>query len=169
MLLIRKNLYLFRQGLHHFPDSSCDASQSSFEDIATLIQGLAQNLLMTRSRGWVWTHFIPESYSPRNGTCTFCEIAYKGGKTNRMLVHHARACDKISAEVKWDALSRLPATEILPNESASSECCVGESDTITICIAELLVVDNHSYREDRAMMTLIQLMTEKWKPLLEFY
>ena len=87
---------------------------------------------MTRSRGWVWTHFIPESSGSRNGTCTFCGIVYKGGKTNRMLVHLARACDKISAEVKREALSRLPATEILPNESATSECCVGESDTSTI-------------------------------------
>ena len=84
---------------------------------------------MTRSRGWVWIHFIPESSGSRNGTCTFCGIVYKGGKTNRMLVHFAKAFDKISAEVKREALSRLPATEILPNESAASECCVGESDT----------------------------------------
>ena len=49
-----------------------------------------------------------------------------------MLVRLARACDKISAEVKREALSRLPATEILPNESAASECRVGESDTSTI-------------------------------------
>ena len=50
-----------------------------------------------------------------------------------MLVHLARACDKISAEVNRNYHSRLPATEIVPNESAASECCVGESDTSTIC------------------------------------
>ena len=49
-----------------------------------------------------------------------------------MLVHLARACDKISAEVNRNYHSRLPATEIVPNESAASECCVGESDTSTI-------------------------------------
>ena len=92
----------------------------------------------------------------------------QGWKDQSLLVHLARACNRISAEVKREALSRLPATEILPNESAASECCVGESDTSTILIAKLLVVvgDNHSYREDRAMMTLIQLVTEKWKTLL---
>ena len=36
-------------------------------------------------------------------------------------------------------------------------------------MAELLVANNHSYREDRAMMTLIQLMAEKWKTILKFY
>ena len=49
-----------------------------------------------------------------------------------MLVHLARACDNISAEVKREALSRLRATEILPNESDASECYVSESDTSTI-------------------------------------
>ena len=49
-----------------------------------------------------------------------------------MLVHLARACDKIFAEVKWDALSSLPAAEILLNESAASECCVGDFDASTI-------------------------------------
>ena len=87
---------------------------------------------MNRSRGWVWTHFIPESSGSRNGTCTFCGIVNKGGKTNRMLVHLARACDKISAEVKRESLLRLPSTENLHNDSSASGCCVGESDTSTI-------------------------------------
>ena len=50
-----------------------------------------------------------------------------------MIVHLARACDKISAEVNRKYHSRLPATEIVPNESAASEFCVGESDTSTFC------------------------------------
>ena len=54
-----------------------------------------------------------------------------------MIVHLARACDKISAEVNRKYHSRLPATEIVPNESAASEFCVGESDTSTFCNREV--------------------------------
>lgn len=87
---------------------------------------------MTRARGWVWNHFVSESSGSRNGTCTFCGITYKGGKTNRMLLHLARACDQISEEVKREALSRLPATEILPPRATATVNVSGQSDTSSI-------------------------------------
>ena len=140
MLLIRKNFHLFSSRSSSFSRFFWWCFSVFFRSYCYChIRARTSNLLMTRSRGWVWTHFILESSGSRNGTCTFCAIVYKGGKTNRMLVHLARACNRISAEVKREALSRLPATEILPNESAASECCVGESDTSTIFNCEVVV------------------------------
>ena len=113
---------------------------------------------------------MPDSSGSRNGTCTFCGIVYKGGKTNRMLVHLARACGKISAEVKRERLCHVflllksyPTGQLLQNVVS-----VNPTPALFL-IAELLVVYNHSYREDRAMMNFIQMITEKWKTLLEFY
>ena len=57
---------------------------------------------------------------------------YKAEKPNRMLVHLAIVCDKISAEEYREAQSRLHATEILLNKSAASECCFSKFDTSTI-------------------------------------
>ena len=88
--------------------------------------------LMTRSRRWVWTHLTPQSAGSRGAVCNFCGIVYKGGKTNRVLVHLARACNNIPAEVNRGALSRLPVTEVLCNSAAALENVCGEPNTSSV-------------------------------------
>ena len=86
-----------------------------------------------------------------------------------MLVDLARACDKISAEVKREAQSRLPATEILPNESAASECCLGESDTSTLFNRGVVGV-RHPFLSRRPRDDEVNLADDiEMENLLEFY